>query len=61
MFDHAAICNRYDAVQVSANWDKRLGLGADNFNFAIDLDAAGQQHGVAVRTTLAAGGRCPGG
>ena len=24
--------------EVSANWDRRLGLGADNFNFLVDLD-----------------------
>ncbi|KAG2438605.1 hypothetical protein HXX76_005154 [Chlamydomonas incerta] len=41
--------------EVSANWDKRLGLGADNFNFLIDLDEAAASHGVCVRNTLAAG------
>ncbi|KAG2435568.1 hypothetical protein HYH02_011862 [Chlamydomonas schloesseri] len=41
--------------EVSANWDKRLGLGADNFNFLIDLDAAAAANGVCVRNTLAAG------
>ncbi|EFJ53258.1 hypothetical protein VOLCADRAFT_86358 [Volvox carteri f. nagariensis] len=41
--------------KVTANWDKRLGPGADNFNFAIDLDRAAAEYGVALRTTLAAG------
>ncbi|KAG2502146.1 hypothetical protein HYH03_000633 [Edaphochlamys debaryana] len=39
----------------SANWDKRLGFGADNFNFLIDLDGAAGARGVAVRRTLGAG------
>ncbi|KXZ48168.1 hypothetical protein GPECTOR_30g264 [Gonium pectorale] len=41
--------------KVSANWDKRLGRGADNFKFAVDLDAAAASNGVALRSTLAAG------
>ncbi|PNH00713.1 hypothetical protein TSOC_013451, partial [Tetrabaena socialis] len=55
LWGSVAVVNLAYDKDVSANWDKRLGSGADNFNFLLDLDAAAAQHGVLLRSTLAAG------